>query len=241
MKVSIITVCLNSKNYIEESIRSVLGQSYGDIDYVLIDGASSDGTLEIIDRYKEHISTIISEQDTGIYNAMNKGINLSRGDIIFFLNSDDKLIDNHVISDVVGLFVKNDIDLLCGDILYKKNSKSIIIKGHAEITRQKMAASTLPHQAVFARKSLFDTVGLFDEKLPIVADYDWLLRALLGNHCNYYYYARKISLFSAEGISNQVNFESERRSAMKKYFSTWEIFLYRSLPLFLKKIKNKIL
>ena len=116
MKVSIITVVYNSKNTIKETIESVLHQDYPLIEYIIIDGQSNDGTLDIIKMYKDKISKLISEKDNGIYDAMNKGIKLANGDIIGILNSDDIFENNKVISKVVKIFKTNSINSLYADL-----------------------------------------------------------------------------------------------------------------------------
>lgn len=108
MKVSIITVCYNSEEYIEEAVKSVLFQTYQNIEYIIIDGKSTDGKLNIINKYKDRISKIMSEKDEGIYDAMNKGAQVATGDIIYFLNSDDRLIDKDVIMDAAKKFEENN-------------------------------------------------------------------------------------------------------------------------------------
>ena len=104
MKVSVITVCYNTAECIENAITSVLSQTYKDIEYIIIDGRSTDGTLDIINNYRESISTLVSEKDNGIYDAMNKGIGIATGEVIYFLNSDDVLFDEDVIGDIVTEF-----------------------------------------------------------------------------------------------------------------------------------------
>ncbi|HRP58868.1 MAG TPA: glycosyltransferase family 2 protein, partial [Vicingus sp.] len=117
-KVSIITVCYNSEKTIEDTIKSVANQSYPNIEYIVIDGGSTDNTLAIIDKYKDKISTVISEKDHGIYDAINKGIKLATGDIIANLNSDDFYIDSDVITDVVATFENEKTDTLYADLYY---------------------------------------------------------------------------------------------------------------------------
>ena len=116
IKISIITVCFNAQNVIEACIQSVLSQTYLNIEYVIVDGQSTDGTLSIVHKYKDRITKIISEKDTGIYDATNKGIQASNGDVVYFLNSDDRLYDDEVIENIIEQF-KEDKSL---DIVYGK-------------------------------------------------------------------------------------------------------------------------
>ena len=122
LKISIITVCLNSENYIEKTILSVLAQSYTNIEYIVIDGNSSDNTYNIINKYRTEIDITISEKDAGIYDAMNKGITLSTGDIIYFLNSGDLLYNNTTIEQIANIFALTDAVLLL-DVAYSKFGK----------------------------------------------------------------------------------------------------------------------
>ena len=118
-KVSIITVCLNCSMHIRKAIESVISQTYPLIEYVIIDGASTDGTVEIIEKYRDRIAHFISEPDTGLYNAMNKGIGAATGDILFFLNADDYFADENVVADVADVFSKNpDIDIVFGNQIF---------------------------------------------------------------------------------------------------------------------------
>src|SRR5436190_3452900 len=115
MKVSIITVTLNSAKYLQECIDSVAHQTYSNIEHIVIDGNSTDGTLDIIRRYDNHIAKWISESDRGMYDAINKGMNIATGDVIGILNSDDMLATNDVIEQVVNCFQENKVDCLYGD------------------------------------------------------------------------------------------------------------------------------
>lgn len=117
-KISIITVCYNSEKTIEDTIKSVVSQSYPNIEYIIIDGVSTDNTLEIVNKYQEKISKIISEKDNGLYDAINKGINIASGEIIAILNSDDLYQDNKVIEEVVELFRKDNLETCYGDLVY---------------------------------------------------------------------------------------------------------------------------
>src|SRR3989338_3125818 len=105
--VSIVTVCLNSKEYLEGAIKSVSEQTYPNIEYLVIDGGSTDGSVEIFNKYKDRINKLIIEKDNGIFDAMNKGIRAASGNIIYFLNSDDKFYDNNVVENAIEVFVKN--------------------------------------------------------------------------------------------------------------------------------------
>src|ERR1043166_6204978 len=122
MKISIITVCYNSERYIKDAIDSVLHQTYKDIEYIIVDGASKDKTVEIIKSYGNRITKFVSEPDKGIYDAMNKGLKMASGDYLGILNSDDFYIDNNVIENVVNELKQNKTDSLFADLIYVNNA-----------------------------------------------------------------------------------------------------------------------
>lgn len=177
MKVSLITVCYNSESTIERTIKSVLQQTYEDIEYLIIDGASNDRTVEIIRKYQSNIAFWMSEPDEGIYDAMNKGLNHASGDIIAFINSDDYYVDNMVISHVINYFNTEIVDAIVGRINSTINGRFFpekMMLYDAEDIHIKMIYS---HPAMFVRRELYNMVGKFDSKYQIVADYEWSLRA----------------------------------------------------------------
>jgi glycosyltransferase involved in cell wall biosynthesis len=176
LKISIITVCLNSAKTIERAIFSVITQTYKNVEYIIIDGGSTDGTLNIIKRYASNISKWISEPDKGIYDAMNKGIAMATGDLVAFLNSDDWYNDD-AIEYVANQAESSNAEIFCyevnvweGDVLQK--SRSNLTKDIANL-RIRMIFN---HQGVFAKRKLFEEFGLFNTKYIIASDYDWLLR-----------------------------------------------------------------
>jgi glycosyltransferase involved in cell wall biosynthesis len=133
LKVAIITVCLNSEKTIEQTIRSVINQTYPNIEYIIIDGESTDGTLEIIDKYKDKITKVINEKDHGTYDAMNKGLKFDSGDIIYFLNAGDYLYDFSIIEKIVSLFTKdNSLEMIYADVIYydETNKKDFYASFH---------------------------------------------------------------------------------------------------------------
>jgi glycosyltransferase involved in cell wall biosynthesis len=204
MKISVITVCKNSEKLIEQAIKSVVDQTYADVEYIIIDGASQDRTQEIINTYKHRVSHFVSEPDNGIYAAMNKGINLASGDFIYFLNSDDYLIDNNVIQDIANFLVRHpDCDLVYGDLDARdlnQNYVYSIIPPQPDDLMERMIWGWIYHQATFSRRSLFEKFGNFDEKLRISADHDWLYKILESN-VQLLYYPRKIASYWLGGIS----------------------------------------
>jgi len=180
MKVSIITVCFNSADTIEDTIRSVLSQNYNDIEYIVVDGKSTDGTLDILTRYQSQISKCISEPDNGIYEAMNKGIKLSTGDIIATLNADDVYADETIVGRMVEFMQSNGLDAGYGDIVYIDQNNTDHITRFWKPCEYKRGAFyygwVIPHPAFFCRKQVFERFGYFNDKLQIAADFELMLR-----------------------------------------------------------------
>lgn len=181
MKLSIITVVYNNKRTIENAIQSVLNQSFKNIEYIIIDGKSVDGTIDIINSYKDKISYFISETDKGIYDAMNKGIALASGDVIGILNSDDLYADNDVLKDVMGYFQADEkLDILYGDLVYVNadDINKVVRKWTSKKYYKKFFehGNVPPHPALFVKKSVYNECGLFNVNYKLAADYDFMLR-----------------------------------------------------------------
>lgn len=176
LKISIITVCYNSEKNIEQTIRSVLKQGYKNKEYIIIDGGSNDNTKEIIGRYQDKLAYWCSEPDQGLYDAMNKGIQHSTGDVIAFLNSDD-WYENDVLDKVNEYFLETKADMISGRINAVINDRIFLgqtLPGPVEDIRIGMI---YPHQALFAKAVIFKNIGGFNLRYKIAADYDWILRA----------------------------------------------------------------
>ena len=184
-KISIITVAFNSQSTIKHTIESVSSQDYDNVEYVLIDGESTDWTLEIIKNCKNKIDYFISEKDDGIYDAMNKGIQAATGDIIGILNSDDFYPDNFVLSKVAEVFEQTNCDCLYGDLVYVNvsNARKIVRywqSGKFNVSKLKNGWM-LPHPTFFVKKEIYEKYGLYNTDLKSAADYEMILRLLLKN------------------------------------------------------------
>jgi len=207
MKVSIVTVCLNSAGTIENTINSVLSQSYKDIEYIVIDGSSTDGTLNIINRYKKNIAQVKSEPDDGIYDAMNKGTNLATGDIVGFLSTGDFYVDNDVIEKIAGVMQNNDVDCCYGDLEYitPDNPCKTVRKWKSQPYQSGLFKKGWhpPHPTFFAKKTVFDKYGAFDLSYDIGADYELMLRFLQRYNIKTEYIPRVLVKMRSGGISNK--------------------------------------
>ena len=219
MILTIITVCLNSEALIERTIRSVASQDYAHIEYIIIDGGSTDGTLDIIRKYHSNVAALISEKDNGIYDAMNKGLALATGDLVYFLNSGDYLAGDHVISDVIRIIVQfPDYDIYTGDVMHYDGDGTERLSGYRK-TLTDVMARVINHQSMIARREVFETSGGFDTRYRIYADYDWLLRAVLNNGFRIYYTGIPIAYYLKAGKSDRVwkKYLPERMEILRKY------------------------
>lgn len=182
MKVSIITVCYNSVDTIEDAIKSVLSQSYPDIEYIVVDGGSTDGTLEIIGKYRDKIAKFVSEPDRGIYDAMNKGIKLAAGEIVGILNSDDFYADENAVKKIVEAIEKEKADICWGDLVYvvKNNTDKVVRFWKSSEYQEKKFRQGWhpPHPSFFVKKQVYEKCGVFNLDFKIAADYELMLRFL---------------------------------------------------------------
>lgn len=229
MKISIITVCLNAKDTIEETLLSIINQTYNDIELIVIDGASTDGTLEIIDKYKDRISHFISEPDSGIYDAMNKGIKLASGDFIFFLNANDVFYDEKVLENVVNASTENkdaktQAKILFGDVEYisKDKKTSQILRFNNIKDDFSLILSNICHQCIFYHKSLFEGFGLYSNQFKIYSDWDFNIKCLVENKIQALYLPLIVSKFQLGGIcsseKNKQICSKEKKDLVKKYY-----------------------
>ncbi|MBW4550906.1 MAG: glycosyltransferase [Aphanocapsa sp. GSE-SYN-MK-11-07L] len=204
MKISIITVCRNAKHLLEKTIQSVSAQTYPDIEYLMIDGASTDGTPDLALQYQDYIHTFISEPDGGIYEAMNKGIHRASGDFIYFMNADDFLIHENVIQQVVDFLNQHpECDFSYGNLQVRHRHGEPTIHCPPEPAKilDEMLAGCLPHQASFTRQQVFSTVGAFNPRYRIAADYDWFLRLILVESLKIYSMPITVASYNAVGAS----------------------------------------
>jgi glycosyltransferase len=205
-KVSIITVCYNSASTIESTIQSVLNQDYKNIEYIVIDGKSTDATLDIIEKYKTQIHTIVSEKDKGIYDALNKGIALATGDIVAILHADDFYNSSTIISEVVQLFEQENCDCVYGDLQYVDRSNTDIVKRNwisgKYIKENFLKGWMPPHPAFFAKRECYTKFGVFNLSLKSAADYELMLRFLYKNNCSVAYLPKTLVKMRVGGKSN---------------------------------------
>ncbi|MCW3089320.1 MAG: glycosyltransferase [Ferruginibacter sp.] len=207
MKVTIITVAFNSAAYLEDCIQSVIGQRYHDIEHIIVDGGSTDGTLDIINQYEGNIARWISEKDSGMYDAINKGMKMATGDVIGILNSDDMLATCDVISSIVNSFNRYKVGAVYGDIIYVHpvNTATIhrVWKGD-EYNRQKFEYGWMPaHPSFYIRKSLIEKCGYYETHFFTAADYEFMTRYLYYHRVAAVYLPKLIVKMRVGGMSNK--------------------------------------
>lgn len=211
MKVSIITVALNNAEYIEACIQSVINQDYKNIEHIVIDGGSTDGTIDVIKQYEDKIKVCISEPDDGVYDAINKGICISSGDIIGILHSDDIYIDEHVISNVVREFSKDNVDSVYADLVYveRNNLKNVVRYYDSSVFEiSKFVYGWMPaHPTCFIKKDIYEKYGFYKTDYIIAADYELLVRFYAKHGVSYSYLPKVIVKMRRGGLSTR-NFKS---------------------------------
>jgi glycosyltransferase involved in cell wall biosynthesis len=180
MKVSIITVCFNSEKTIEDTLKSVKSQTYSNIEYIVIDGLSKDRTNEVVKKYSDIVSIHVSEKDSGLYDAMNKGISLASGDIVGILNSDDVLADESVIEKIVAGFDDVSVDAVYSDLIYVSehnlNKPTRLYSSKVFSKRMIKFGIMLPHPTFYVRKKYYEELGLYKTTYRVAADFELLVR-----------------------------------------------------------------
>ncbi|MEQ8909274.1 MAG: glycosyltransferase family 2 protein [Vicingaceae bacterium] len=206
MKVSIITVSYNSEDTLEDTIKSVGSQDYPDIEYLIIDGESTDGTLSLVEKYKDKIAKVVSEPDQGMYDALNKGIELASGDLIGILNSDDYYTDQKVISDVVDKVKATKADACYGDLVYVDRHNLNKVKRFWKARKYRSNYFKWgwmpPHPTFFVKKSCYQQYGKFNLNLFSAADYELMLRFIHKHEVKLAYLPRVIVKMREGGMSN---------------------------------------
>ena len=207
IKISVVTAVFNSEKTIAQAIESVLGQNYPAVESVVIDGASRDATLSILQSYRPRLGTLISEPDEGIYDALNKGIRHATGDVVGFLHADDLFQDAGVLGKVAAAFEDPDIDAVYGDLVYVRhdNIGQVIrywksgVYDQAALSRGWMP----PHPTFYVRRGVYERLGGFDTRYQIAADYDSVLRLLAVGKIRAAYIPEVLVRMRAGGISNR--------------------------------------
>jgi glycosyltransferase involved in cell wall biosynthesis len=221
-RISVITVNRNNSKGLEKTITSVITQSYRNVEYIIIDGASTDNSIEIIKRFESKIYYWISEKDDGIYNAMNKGIAKATGEYLLFLNSGDYLQSPESLSILTDNIQEEG--LIYGNIVVKDQASEWIKKYPAELTFSYFLEDTLPHPATLIKRSLLEKDG-FNDNLKIVSDWEFFICTICKYSKKYKYVDGTISVFNLDGISSKPEshalIHAEKSAVLKKHFSSF--------------------
>lgn len=228
MKISVITINYNNSSGLKKTMESVFAQTSKEFEHIIVDGASIDNSVQTIQRFNSRYlsgSTIqqfqyISEPDKGIYNAMNKGIKMSSGDFLLFLNSGDIFYDELVLEKCAEKIDEN-VDICSGILILEKNGKSVTLNPPATLSLYQSIYNHLTHPNTFIKRSLFDKYGLYNENNKIVSDWEFFFLASGVNECTYRVINIPIAVFFEDGISSS-NIElqdDEKNSIIKKHLT----------------------
>jgi glycosyltransferase involved in cell wall biosynthesis len=220
MKLSVITINYNDATGLEKTIQSVIGQDFQDLEYIVIDGGSNDGSKSILEKYQSKISYWVSEKDEGIYNAMNKGIAKAKGEYCLFLNSGDYLAKSNVLSTMLGQ--ENNSDIIYGNMIIDwGNGKLEYGKMPSTITFHQMYVDTLWHPVSLIKRNLFEKFGKYNESYKMVADYEFFFNVIVMQSVSLHYVDMDVSVYNMKGFSSleeNKNLEkNERLLVIKSY------------------------
>jgi len=197
-QVTIITIVYNGEQHIADTIRSVIAQNYPNLEYIIVDGGSTDNTLGIVKQFGAAVTTIISEKDEGISDAFNKGLRIAKGEIIGMINADD-WYEDEAVKKAVSAMQDSNIDVVYGDLrLWRGDAIDFVYTGsHSHLEKE----MTVNHPTVFVRKSCYDRFGLFDKQYKCAMDYDLLLRFMVNN-CRFSHAPSVLANMRWEGLSD---------------------------------------
>lgn len=208
VKISVVTVCFNSVDTVEDTIRSVLAQTHAEVEHVIIDGGSTDGTLDVLARYRDRIDTVVSEPDQGIYDAMNKGIRRATGQMVGCLNADDVYADENVLADVATATTRNAYEGVYGDLVYVPRDND------GKVLRYWKAGEYLPgafhvgwvppHPTFFCLRSLFEKFGYYKARYRIAGDFELMLRLIEKHRIRVGYIPRPLARMRVGGRANRI-------------------------------------
>ncbi|NII24073.1 glycosyltransferase [Pseudoflavitalea sp. X16] len=235
MKITIITATYNSASTVRDTLESVSQQQYQPVEHIIVDGLSKDGTLDIVRTYP-HVARVVSEKDKGIYDAMNKGLQLATGEVVGILNSDDFYNDRDVLSQVMEAFKDPAVDVVYGDLQYVKQNDIQTVTRYWKSGKYKKRYFYYgwmpPHPTFFVRRNIYEAIGLFNTDLRSAADYEMMLRIMVRHNARAHYIPKVLVKMRAGGVSNasiknrlRANQEDRKAWAMNElkpfFFTTW--------------------
>ncbi|OOQ58060.1 glycosyltransferase family 2 protein [Mucilaginibacter pedocola] len=204
LKISVVTVCYNAASTIERCIQAVMGQCYSNIEHIIIDGGSTDGTLAIIEQYKDTVARVVSEPDKGIYDAMNKGIALATGEVVGMLNADDVFAYEHALEDIARAFEDNSTVILYADLNYLKPNGLVLRKWVSGRYKHGMFSKGWmpPHPTFYCRRDLYKQLGNYRLDFGTAADYELMARFIHLKKSPVFYLERVVINMNTGGVSN---------------------------------------
>lgn len=250
--ISVITVAYNNRFGLEETIKSVINQTFKNFEFIIIDGNSTDGSKELLESYSSQINFWISEPDKGIYNAMNKGIANAKGEYLIFMNSGDRFSSSEILESIAPHF--NNEDIVYGNAYYElENRKKYEYRIPSRITIGSLLKEPICHQSAFFKKELFDKYGMYDENNRIASDWTFMMDLFIHHNISQKYVNEFISIFEKIGISNtntDLSFSEQKKylaenvseeiQNMAKYFDEYSKFYNGKPGIMLRNFKDKI-
>ena len=222
-QLSIITINLNNEEGLRKTINSVLSQTWKDFEFIVIDGGSTDGSKAVLEQSKKDIAFWISENDSGVYNAMNKGIAKARGNYLLFLNSGDYLYSENVLQEFFS--DQSDQDLIYANIFVADSLKSWVKRYPAELTFGYFLRETLPHPATLINRLLFNKVGVYNESNKVVSDWEFFMNSICLHQASYKYLNFTATVFHLDGMSSKEEnaglITDEKNSILFKYYGAF--------------------
>jgi len=207
MKVSVITAVRNAAQAIRVTLKSVEAQDYADIEHIVVDGASTDGTPEAVKAIGKRVSVFVSEPDSGVYQAFNKGLRRATGDVVAYINAGDEYVSPSVISSVVGAFRDRPVDAVFGDAALvdaEQRDRTLRVYSSARFLPSRLAYGFMPaHPTLFLRKRVYDEVGEYDESYRIAGDFEFCVRAFCRRSLSYHYLPDTLVRMADGGLSNR--------------------------------------
>ncbi len=241
--VSIITVCLNSEKTIEQTIQSVVNQSYDNIEYIIVDGLSTDGTLTIVDKYRRNISALISEKDNGLYDAMNKGIEIATGELIGILNSDDYYLHDTVKIVVERYLQSTNSGVFYGNIrLLNEHEHYEYILNAEENPKNLLYKMVVPHPSAFVKKSVYQQYGCFSLEYKIASDREFMLRVFTSG-VNFCYINHVLTVMRLDGLNDKaflLNAREAKNVSLKYNANKIKVFQVYFYDIIKRLIRNTL-
>lgn len=234
---SIVTVVRNGADSLERTIRSMAIQDFSGYEYLILDGASTDGTMEIVERNAAHVTMFRSEPDSGVYDGMNKALNLCRGEYVYFLNCGDWLAAPDILSRMAARITAMRADIVYGNVYNAWLAEERLVRTRI-LDHRDLLYDTVCHQAMFASRRVFEAIGGFDMRYAICADREWLLRSVLRHGFRLAYTDLSVCVFDGGGLS------SNERSKQRKRWENWLLniryFPLRSVGFYMRKAVVKL-